>query len=263
MSVEKVGALNQSATDATTMRPVNGFGTGHGRTPAPFPPPTAPNVEGAPHLYDSLVLPLPDGAAADVPTSRISASYRTEAARELIEPLIDGRLPEPLIRREVETLLRRLADARRIDETDETAPERLPSRNAADAHFDVKGRLAPTEEDGKIRLFDLYLTRIGPRQWEAAVFERDPSRASQTFPRPTPPVETHRLLFDPTTGLVLACVAQKLPSPFTPDVAPGRGAGRAAAYAAFAVILALLVARVVSWPAAAIVLAAVAALTLW
>jgi hypothetical protein len=261
MSVEKIAALTQATTDAATMRALNGPGVGHGRAPAPFPPPTAPATpEGAPNPFDSLALPFPTSTAADLPTSLIAASYRTEATRGALELLVEGRLPETLIRREVETLLRRLVATRERDEAEETTPERLPSHNAADSHFDVKSRLAATDEDGRLKLFDLYLTRIGPRQWEAAIFERDPSRASQTFPRPTPPVDVYRLLFDPTAAAVLACVAQKVPTPVAPT--PPRGGERRIAYAILAAALSLLVARVASWPAAGFLLAAAGVLLL-
>ncbi|MGJ0508787.1 MAG: hypothetical protein ACR652_17000 [Methylocystis sp.] len=263
MSVEKIGALTQATTDATAMRAVNGFGPGHGQASPPFPPP-ADAPAGAPPLYGNLVLPLPKTGADGVPSSRISASYRTQAAQRMVESLSAGRLPEPLIRREVETLLRRLAGtremtiARLIEETGETAPERLPSRNSAEARFDFRSRLAATDDDGRLRLFDLYLTRIGPRQWEAAIFERDPSRAGLTFPRATPPLEAHRLLIDPTTGAVVACVALAVQ---TGASAAGHAAAfgaplRSLASAALAAALFLLIARVASWPAAALVLTA-------
>jgi len=263
MSVEKIVALNQATTDATTMRAVNTPASGHGRAPAPFPPPLAePVAEGAAHLFDSLPLPLPVGGTTEVPSSRISASYRSQAARGLVEPLVEGRLPEALIRREVETLLRRFADTRAIDDLEETPAERLPSRNAANAHFDVKGRISATEEDGRLKLFDLYLTRVGPRQWESTIFERDPSRASQTFPRPTPPVDVHRLLFDPTAATVLACVAQKVPVGFDPPTTAYRGSGRALVHLVLVVTLLLLIAGAAPWPAAALFLVASAVLML-
>jgi hypothetical protein len=149
MSVEKIGAIDQAATDAITMRPVNGGGPAQGRTPAPFPPPPAALSPGAPNPYDSLVLPLPQIAAAEVPSARISASYRLEAARELIDPLIDGRLPEALIRREAETLLRHMMVTGAIGQTEETPPERLPSRNGEDARFDARSRLAAVRTAGR------------------------------------------------------------------------------------------------------------------
>lgn len=253
MSVEKVVALNQGATDATMMRAVNGLG----RAPVPFPPPEAMTAESAAHLYDSLALPLPT-TAPTVPSARINASYRTETARELVEALVGGRLPESLLRREVETLLRRFVETRDMDEWVETKPERLPSHNTPHAHFDVRSRLAATDEDGRLKLFDLYLTRIGPRQWEAAVFERDPSRASQSFPRPTPPVEVHRLLFDPTAAAVLACVAQNVPAPFAPTADRHGGAGRTIALTVLAMALSALILRIVPWPAAALFILAAA-----
>ncbi len=251
MSVEKVVALNQGATDATMMRPVNGPGAGHGRAPAPFPPPDAATAESAAHLYDSLALPLPT-TAPNVPSSRINASYRTETSRELVETLVGGRLPDSLLRREVETILRRFVETRDMNDWVETKPERLPSHNAPNAHFDLRSRVAATDDDGRLKLFDLYLTRIGPRQWEAAVFERDPSRASQSFPRPTPPVEVHRLLFDPTAAAVLACVAQNVPAPFAPALDRPRGAGRTIAVAVLALALSSLILRIGPWPAAAL-----------
>jgi len=263
MSVEKIAALNQATTDGATMRALNGSGVGHARAPAPFPPLTPPaTAEGAPNLFDSLALPFPTSTAADVPSSLIAASYRTEAARGSVEALVEGRLPETLIRREVESLLRRFVETRERDEPEETKPERLPSHNAAHAHFDFRSRLAATDDAGRLKLFDLYLTRIGPRQWEAAIFERDPSRASQTFPRPTPPVDVHRLLFDPTAAAVLACVAQRVPTPFAPAPTRPRVDGRRIAYTLLVVTLSLLVARVASWPTAGFFLAAAGVLLL-
>lgn len=242
MSVEKIGALDQTATEAIAMRAANGSGLHTGRPQAPFPPP-ADTAAGAPNLYDSLVLPLPPAAPAGLPSAQIAASYRLEAARELMEPLVAGRLPEALIRREAETLLRHLAETGAMARTRESPAERLPSRNGAHAHFDAKTRLAAVDDDGRPKLFDLYLTRVGPRQWEAAIFERDPSRASQTFPRPTPPLEACRLLFDPAAAAVLACVAQKIPAPATPVAQSGRGVLKLAAYGALLLFLMLLAAR--------------------
>lgn len=271
MSVERIAPLAQATTDPTAMRIVSGPGAGpHGRATPPFPPTPQP-VEGAPHLFDTLVLPLPEGAAAEerqFPSSLVNASYRTQAARGRIEQLVDGHLPAAVIRREVETLLRRVAAAREIgvaqliEGTPETAPERLPSRNAEDAHFDFRGRLAAADEDGKLRLFDLYLTRASAGQWEAALFLRDPTRASQTFPRTAPALEVSRLVIDPATGLTLACVAQhfwrgvSLPAPL-PAAA---GALQWTALLLFAAALSLLVLRVAPWPAAALLLAALAVL---
>lgn len=262
MSIDSVPPLDPATTDKIAMRPVSGRGGSHVRAPPPFPA-TAGATEGAPHPYDSLALPLPE-SAADAPTMRAGAPYYMEAVRGPIETLVAGRLPEALIRREVVTLMRRVAAAREMDvaqlieSAEATAPERLPSVNADDAHFTFKGRLSATDEDGKLKLFDLYLTRIGARQWEAATFERDPSRASQIFPRPMPPVDVHRLLVDPATGLVLACVAQAAPAAREPSKRGGSAGGAMGKvlYAALAVAAALLVARFASWIAVVIPMAA-------
>jgi hypothetical protein len=275
MSVERIAPLGQAVTDAAFMRVVGGAGPDHGRSPPPaFPPPETP-IEAAPHLYDSLVLPIPEGAGSDdprLPSSLVNHFYRTQAARAQIEPLVDGLLPDALLRREVETLLRRQAEARRLDVTRlieksrETPEGRLPSRNVKDARFTFRGRLAAADDEGRLKLFDLYLTRTGPRQWEAAVFDRDPSRAGQVFPRVTPPVETRRLLIDPATGLVMACVAQQMGASGFETAARAAlfpaAAGRALLFPALAATAALLLAQYVSWAAAATLLTALALYTL-
>lgn len=269
MSVERITPLGQAATDAPFMRAVPG--AGHPRSSSAFPQPPAPPTppEAAPHLYDSLALPLHDGAAADerlFPTALVRHFYKIEAARAQIEPLVDGALPEAVLRRDVETLLREAAAARGVDvarliaQAAETPPERLPSRNLKGARYSFRGRLAAAGEDERLRRFDLYLTRIGARQWEAAVFERDPSRAGQIFPRAAPLLEAHRLVIDQATGVVLACVAQHIPTPglatraaLFPSVA-----WRAILYPAIAAVAGLLVARFLSAPAAALLLIAAA-----
>jgi hypothetical protein len=270
MSVEKIAPLGHAATDAAFMRPPGVAGAGRGPPPPAFSPPAATPAEGDAHLYDSLVLPLLDGAPGDdrlFPRELVTSSYLLEAARARIEPLVDGKLPDALLRREVETLLSRVAQARGveirrlIEDTPATGPGRLPSRNGKDAQFSIRGRLAALGEDDRPKLFDLYLTRVGARQWEAAAFERDPSRAAHLFPRATPPEGAWRVLLDETSGLVLACVAQQIPQ-IVIDARPRQTAfpvdWRAVIFTLLAATVTLLAARLVSWRAAAILAAALA-----
>jgi len=225
MSVERIAPLGQTATElSTTTRPMSGQGADYGRATIapPAPREMAVTAEGPAHPYDSLALPLPDPTpSAGGPTrAQVDALYRAAATSAATILLVGGRIPAEALRRAVETLLGDLAEARDvpmrelIDGATTTEEERLPSHNGATAAFAFRGRVAAAEPDGKLRPLDLYLTRIGPREWEAAAYERTPALAASLFPRPTPLVDLHRLAIDPDAGRVRACVPWALPQTF-------------------------------------------------
>lgn len=226
MSVEKIAPLGQTTTDLlTTLKPVTGAPFDPRRAPGGlFAQPTAA-AEGPLHLYDSLALPLPDTTheAGSETAARVSALYREAAASGATIALSAGRLPVPALRHAVEKLLTDLAETRRtsvaklLAEAEETEPMRLPSRNDETAQFTFRSRLATSDADGKLRPLDLYLTRIGGHEWEAAAYERTPARAAGLFPRPAPLVDLHRLVIDPDSGLVRVCIPWRMPDLNAPD----------------------------------------------
>jgi hypothetical protein len=221
MSVDKIAPLPPVTTDAQALR-VNNRVPAETLAPFPVPPAPAPGPEapeGALHLFDSLVLPLPDPRTDDsrpLQTTLAKATYAQEASRAAIATLVGGRLPEDAVLREVETLLRNAAEMRAVSvrQVIEAAPkaplDQLPSQNPPHAAFAFKGRVPAYDAAGEVRLFDLYLARIGADRWEAAVFLRDPNADAPSFPYPAPPIESYRLLIDPGAGLVLASVMEQL-----------------------------------------------------
>lgn len=227
MSVEKIAPLSHSPVDAVVARP----DPPHPLAPPPRPvgavaaqPPADPGTPA--NFFDSIALPLPAqktrddaGAVRLVP----GAPYAREATLAHLEQLIEGRLPPMSISLEVAALLRNAANgsemsiARLIAETATTAPDALPSRNIADAQFSFHAPILARDDDGEMRPLVLYLTRAGARQWEAAVFRRDDDAAGPGFPHSAPPIDVYRLVIDPSTGQILASVAQQI---LPRDVAP-------------------------------------------
>jgi hypothetical protein len=268
MSVEKIAPLGQTATElSTTLRPAAGHGFGHSRATT-VPPSAAAPVDGPAHLYDSLALPLP-GPAPETggPTrARVSALYHAAATSGATILLVEGRIPAEALRHAVETLLDNLAEARGvpvsklIDQATITEQARLPSLNDARAEFAFKGRLVASDPDGKLRPLDLYLTRIGPREWEASAYERTPALAANLFPRPTALVDLHHLAIDPDAGRVRACLQWAPPQTASADGRPARidvaPYLRLTAGVACGVTLLALLARGPSWGAGALVVAA-------
>jgi hypothetical protein len=245
MSVERIAPLGQTTTEPLTLRPV---------AATPFDPrPSARAApaalpEGPSHLYDSLALPLPDMTASAPATARGSALYREEAASGTMIAMVDGRLPVAALRHVVETLLADLARSKGVEtaklvaQAEKTDNAHLPSHNGEKARFAFKSRLAAFDSDGRLRLLDLYLTRIGARQWEAATYERTPARAANVFPRPTPLVDLHRLVIDPDLGLLRACIPWEAPRAVAADArsSPPRRAAYARIGAAIVGAAALL-----------------------
>jgi hypothetical protein len=247
MSVERIAPLGQTTTDAPTMRPVTAPAFDPGRAPrAAFP--LATPMDGQSHLFDSLVLPLPEMAQDTPSAAQIRALYREEAASGAMIAMVDGRLPVTALRNAVESLLFDLAGSSGVSAADliaqaeKTAPGHLPSRNGEKAHFNFRARLAAFDANGRLRLLDLYLARIGVRQWEAAAYDRTPARAANLFPRPTPLVDLHRLVIDPDSGSVRACIPWETTraAPVAQQLAPGGGAIYARAGAAIVGVAALL-----------------------
>ncbi len=271
MSVDRITPLPQVTTDAQALR-VNNRGPAETSTPfpvAPSPSTRAEAAEGALHLFDNLVLPLPDSHTADtrlLQTSLAKATYAQEASRATIATLVEGRLPEDAVLREVENLLRNAAEMRGvsvrqvIEEAPKTAPGQLPSQNPPHAAFVFKARVPAYDEAGDVRLFDVYLARTGPDRWQATIFLRDPNADTPRFPYPTPPSESYRLLIDPGAGFVLASVMEQLvPRPAVrssaaPILSPAalRMLASAVAIAAVAALLSALF----SWRVAALFAAA-------
>jgi hypothetical protein len=272
MSVEKIVPLPPVATDAQSLRIANR---------APIAPTAglselAPTIgaaeptEGLSHLFDSLVLPLPDAVKGQdhLPSAAVvRASYAQEAARPMIATLLDGRLTEDVILRQVETLLGNAADERGvavrrlIEAAPRMPPDRLPSQNARESAYTAKGRIPAYDDAGDVRLFDLYLARVDAERWEATVFRHEPAKDGSVFPYPAPPVSTYRLLIDPGAGLVLASVMeQMIPRPIIqPPAAPLLPAIVLGALPIVAVgtAVVLLLGNLLSWRIAALFAAAV------
>lgn len=271
MSVERIAPLGQTATElSTTMRPAAGHGSGALRTTSAQPPAPTPAAaaEGPANPYDSLALPLP-GPITETggPTrAQVSALYHAAAASGATILLVEGRIPATALGQAVETLLGDLAEARGarvselIDRASTTEQARLPSLNRETAEFAFKGRLMASDADGKLRPLDLYLTRIGPREWEAAAYERTPALAANLFPRPAPLVDLHHLAIDPEAGRVRACIPWVAPQDFLFDGRPARmEIGpylRLTAGVACGVTLLALLARGPSWGMGALVVTA-------
>ncbi|KAF2991072.1 hypothetical protein OGR47_03130 [Methylocystis sp. MJC1] len=269
MSVEKIAPLPPVTTDAQSLRVAN-------RAPAPpaasaaAPSPTAgAPAEGMSHLFDSLVLPLPDiktGEDRLLSAAVAKASYAQETSRPMIAELRDGRLTEESILREAETLLRNAAEdrgvpVRRLIESAYQIPlDRLPSENSPQSVYALKGRIPAYDANGGVRLFDLYLARIDAERWEATVFPHELAQGGPAFPYPTRTIDTYRLLIDPGAGLVLASVMeQMMPRPVvrpsdTPILSPT--ALRGMVIAAVLAAIALLLANLFSWRIAALFAAA-------
>jgi hypothetical protein len=219
MSVEKVSPLGRASIEpsarangpvsvAPALRPI--------LASAGAPSPRA--GESPTQFFDSLALPLPvaTGNESGVAASFVQASYAREAARPGLAILIDGRLPEAAIHREVLSSLRLSAQERGqslgrfIAGVDAVDDARLPAHNGAQAEYSLRARLPARDETGEIRLFDLFLTRAGPRDWEVAVFRRAESGEFPGFPLPGPPTDVYRLDLDAGAGQILACVAQQI-----------------------------------------------------
>lgn len=270
MSVEKIAPLPPVATDTQSLRVAHRPSV----TPTTAPAALAPTAAGAPaegmsHLFDSLVLPLPDidsGEDRLLSAAVAKASYAQEAARPMNAELRDGRLTEESVLREVEFLLRGAAEergvpVRRLIETaSQISPDRLPSQNSPQSAYALKARVPAYDAAGGVRLFDLYLARVDADRWEATVFPHELARGGPAFPYPAPTADTYRLLIDPGAGLVLASVMEQvMPRPVvrtsdTPILAPI--ALRGMVIAAVLSAIALLLANLFSWRIAALFAAA-------
>lgn len=219
MSVERIAPVRQESLDGSTGRV--GVFSAHSAaqnaapfSPAAFPTPAA---EGLGALFDSLSLPLPSitpGAGDALISPR--APYAKEAAELELALLSAGRLPSQAVVAKAAAMLRAAAAERDatieavIDRTAVVEIERTPSRNRPSAQSAFRESFAARDENGDIEKFDLHLTRVGARQWEAVVFRCDETAAAFEFPYPTPPISVDRLVIDPSNGLILACVAQQI-----------------------------------------------------
>lgn len=220
MSVEKIAPLSHSPVDAVVARP----DPPHPLTPPPRPvgavaaqPPADPGTPA--NFFDSIALPLPAQETrnnAGAPRLAPGAPYAREATLAHLEQLIEGRLPPMSISLEVAALLRNAANgsemsiARLIAETATTAPDALPSGNKPDAQFSFHTSILARDDDGETRPLVLFLTRAGARQWEVAVFRQEDGAAEPVFPFSAPPIDLYRLVVDPSTGQILASVAQQI-----------------------------------------------------
>lgn len=219
MSVDKIAPLPNSPVDPLALRT---GGPAVFPPPAPPPPPAAAKPEQTASAqsvsFDSLSLPLPITIAHDgeaPPAGAIGASYARETMDASLARLVGGRLPTEAVAREVANLLRDTAAeldmplARFIDGAAVVNGARLPAHNRAAARFTLQTSLLAVDDDGETRAFDLYLSRASARQWEAAVFRRDEA-TSLGFPYPAAPINIDRVVIDPATGQILACVASQL-----------------------------------------------------
>lgn len=219
MSVDKIAPLSQTSIDALAARANSPAAPTPSVSPFPARPAPAPAPEAGTHgnFFESLTLPLPSAAPrSGTQIATPAASYAREAAGMEIPALVDGRLPQQVLTRAIATLLRDAANAREttvpriIDETDVTKGPRLPSRNGLDAEYALRASLFARDEGDEPAPIDLYLTRVGARQWEAAVYRRDESSADPGFPYTTATINVERLVIDPSNGHILACVAQQI-----------------------------------------------------
>lgn len=206
------------------------------------PPPTMATAHTAPHFTPPpLKLPpgSPIGATGFDPLSLtteglhveslslpIGAQDRTGRAPEAITRaaynhslstatpsirLVDGRPPAQAIINEVGALLRRRAAERDltikqlIEELSPSSREKLPSTNAPDSTFSLQTQLIASAENGQGDILSLYLARISRKQWEVAVFRQED--ADVRFPYNESPISADRLMIDPSSGQISACVA--------------------------------------------------------
>jgi hypothetical protein len=173
--------------------------------------------------FDNLSLPLPASATLDNDVARatksaadaVSTTYARESAQNAaIARLVGGRLPADTIMREVAAALRENAAERGepprrfVEDAAVVEDARLPSRNSDDARFTMLTSLRALDEQGEAKTFDLYVTRTGARQWEAVVYQRD--EAPPGFPYAAAPISVDRVVIDPATAQILACVASQI-----------------------------------------------------
>jgi hypothetical protein len=230
MTVEKILPLPHLTTDPQVAR-VSGRGAGRSprgfRSFSPGPGAASAPPDGPAHLFDDLVLPLPESLGGPTVPDRIArASYAQTSGRRRFATIVDGRLPEQALRREVESMLRNAAETRGLSlrrllaEARPTPRDRLPSSNLPGASYLLKTRVPAYDEDGSPRLFDLYLSRLTAVHWEATLYRRDPKDVNPDFPYSEPPADARLVLIDPLVGRVAASVAAKLGQPGV--VKPGR-----------------------------------------
>lgn len=238
MSIEKIAPLSHSPVDALTARP---------GAPIPVTPhPTSvaagslPAFEaGTPaNFFDSISLPLPAYAQQNdepTPAHPLGATYARESALANVAQLVSGRLPPTAIALEVAAMLRNAANDHEISimhliaDTEAIKPNLMPSRNAAESRFSLFAPLLAYGDEGETTPLDIFLTRINARQWEAAVFRRPIDLAEPGFPYSEPPIDLYRLVIDPSTGQILASVAQQLAKRdfLSPSTQPPVDLGRA------------------------------------
>jgi hypothetical protein len=189
--------------------------------------PRAAPARGPTVSYDGLSLPLPAaallggaasrGSALDLRPSILAAYGLREGAEMPLIRLVGQRLPPQAVIREAVAALREGAAekgaslTRYLQSIERVATDDLPSRNGEDATYALRGSLAAEAENGEPRVYDLYLTRVDARHWEAAVFNRQDAAPPGGFPYAAPPISVDRLTIDPTSGQVLASVACHIP----------------------------------------------------
>ena len=83
-------------------------------------------------------------------------------------------------------------------------PTVLPSLNGAGSQFTAKSSLITYNNlGGEVRL-DIYFTKIGDEEWEMTVFDASLAGPGSQFPYSAGPLSSETLLFDSTTGSILA-----------------------------------------------------------
>lgn len=254
MSVDRIAPL--PAPPAVESPAPRAGGAGPRAAPAAHPHPVAAPAEGAAAhgaFFDSISLPVLNSAHAAAAPTR-DAAYAQQAVAARLPQLVNGRPPPDTIAREAETLLRVAAAAREttlarlIDDTPLVRDARRPAQNAPDSRFSLHTAFTMRDGDGALATLDLYLSRFGARQWEATAFRRDAEAPDGGFPYAHPPLSVDRVVIDPATGAVLACVAQQLcPRDFAPmEVAAMAGALRAVMFAIGVVSIAVIIGKALS-----------------
>ena len=88
-------------------------------------------------------------------------------------------------------------------------PANLPSANTLGATFTAKTSMVAYGNLGEEVMLDIYMSKTGTGQWEAAVFDRAQA-GTNGFPYASGPISTSTLTFDPANGHLAATSANNI-----------------------------------------------------
>lgn len=93
------------------------------------------------------------------------------------------------------------------------APANLPSANAATAEFAAKSSLVTFDNLGNEVLVDIYFARVGPSDWEVAIYETAGATPGSGFPYASPALDVQAMPFDPLNGALAGPVVSSFTVP--------------------------------------------------